>query len=81
MTPINIMIIMAAVHLSLIVTYHIITYMKGGVIRSKIKFSGNLLARITRLHKKTLPQQFQLRDNIRNNIPEVVLIIMSTVNH
>ena len=69
---INVMITIAAVHFFFIVTYHIITYVRGGVIRDKIQLSVNTLTRwITRLHRKSQSQQFQLQDNIRDNIPEV----------
>ena len=72
MTIINTMITMAAVHFIFIMTYHIITYVHGGVIRNKIQLSVSALTRwITRLHDKSQPQQFQLQDNIRDNIPEV----------
>ena len=68
----NIMIIMAAVHFSLIIVYHMITYVHGGVIRNRIQLSVNTLTGcITRLKNRTHTQQFQLQDNIRNNIPEV----------
>ena len=68
---IHAMITMAAVHFIFIITYHIITYMFGGVIRSKIQLSVNtVIGWITRL-QKSQPQQFQLQDNIRDNIPEV----------
>ena len=46
--------------------------MFGGVIRNKIQLSvSTLTGWITRLHNKSQPQQFQLQDNIRDNIPEV----------
>ena len=69
-TAINIMITMAAVHFIFIITYHIITYAHGGVIRSKIQESINTLKiLITRLYSKPQHQQFQL-GSIRDNIPE-----------
>ena len=67
---VNIMITMAAVHFIFIITYHIITYVCGGMIRNKIQSS--VTEWITSLYNKSQPQQFQLQDNIRNNIPEVV---------
>ena len=68
---IHTMITMAAVHFIFIITYHIIIYMFGGVIRNKIQLSVNtVIGWITRL-RKPQPQQFQLQDNIRDNIPEV----------
>ena len=66
---VNIMIAMAAVHFIFIITYHIITYVHGGVIRNKIQSS--VTEWITSLYNKPQPQQFQLQDNIRNSIPEV----------
>ena len=69
---INIIITMAAVHFIFIITYHMITYLYGGVIRNKIQLSvSTLTGWIIRLHNKSQPQQFQLQDNIRDNIPEV----------
>ena len=70
-TTVNIMITMAAFHFSLIIVYHMITYVCGGVIKNKILLSANTLTKwITRLRSKQ-PQQFQLQDNICDNIPEV----------
>ena len=66
---VNMMIAMAAVHFIFIITYHIITYVHGGVIRNKIQSS--VTEWITSLYNKSQPQQFQLQDNIRNSIPEV----------
>ena len=72
MTIINTMITMAAVHFIFIITYHIITYVYGGVIRNKIQLSINtLIGWITRFHNKSQDQQFQLHDDLRINIPEV----------
>ena len=69
LTVVNIMITIAAFQFIFIVTYHIITYACAGVIRSKIQLSRNMLARwITRLHNKLQNQQFELQDNMRNNI-------------
>ena len=75
-TAINIMITMAAVHFIFIITYHMITYACGGVITNKIQLSINALTGwITKLPKKSQPQQFQFQDNIHDNmyvyIPEV----------
>ena len=71
-TAVNIMITMAAVHFIFIITYHMITYARGGVIRNKIQLSLNTFTGwITRLHRKSQPQQFQLEDKIHDNIPEV----------
>ena len=70
-TAINIMIAVAAIHFGFIITYHIIIYVYGGVLRNKIWLNVNTFREwITRLHKKLQPQQFQLRESIRDNIPE-----------
>ena len=72
MTAVNVMVVIAAVHFTLIIIYHMITYMHGGVIRNKIQLSIDTFTRwVTRLHDKSQPQQFQLQDNVRDNIPEV----------
>ena len=71
-TIVTIMISMAAIQFTFIITYHMITYVCGGVIRNKILLSINgFTGWITRLQKKSQPQPFQLESNIRNNIPEV----------
>ena len=71
-SAITVMITVAAVHFSFIMVYHVITYVHDGVIRNKIQLCINTLTGwITRLHKKSQPQRFQLQDNIRDNIPEV----------
>ena len=71
-TVVNIIIAMAAVQFIFMITYHIITYVCGGVIRSKIQLSINTnTGWITRLHHRSQHQQFQLKGNIRDNIPEV----------
>ena len=72
MTVSNVIIAMAAVQFTLIIIYHVITYVHGGVIRNKIQLSLNSFTRwVSRLHIKSQHQQFQLPDNTRNNIPEV----------
>ena len=71
-TVVNVAITLAAVHFSFIIVYHMITYVYGGVIRNKIQLSINILTGwITRLKNRTHTQQFQLQDNVRDNIPEV----------
>ena len=75
-TVVQTTITMAAIHFIFIITYHIITYVYGGVIRSKIQLGVNTFTgRVTRLHKKLQPQRFLLQDNICDNmyvyIPEV----------
>ena len=71
-TAINAAITVAVVHCSFIILYHMITYVCGGVITNKIQLSFNTITEwITKLHRKSQPQQFQLQDNIRKKIPEV----------
>ena len=75
-TAVQTIITMAAIHFIFIITYHMITYVYGGVIRSKIQLGINTFTgRVTRLHKNLQPQRFLLQDNIRDNIyvyiPEV----------
>ena len=75
-TAVQAIITMAAIHFIFIITYHMITYVYDGVIRSKIQLGVNTFTgRVTRLHKKLQPQRFLLQDNIRDNmyvyIPEV----------
>ena len=69
---VQIIITMAAIHFIFIITYHMVTYVCGGVIRNKIQLSVNtFIGRFTKLHRKSQPQQFQLQDNIYVYIPEV----------
>ena len=53
-TVVNVIIAVAAVQFIFIITYHIITYVCGGVIRSKIQLSINTSTGwITRLHNRS----------------------------
>jgi len=63
-TATNAVIAMAALHFTLIVMYHIITYMFGGVIRSKIEQGVNTV--VGWLNNRTQTGQFELA-----NVPEV----------
>ena len=63
-TAITAVIAMAAVHFTLIVVYHIITYMCGGVIRKKIQQGVNTV--MGWINNRSTVQSFQLA-----NIPEV----------
>ena len=71
---VNIMITMAAIHFTLIITYHIITYVCSAAIKMKIKSSFTAIFKwINTLRRK--PQNdnhFELQDNVRCNIPEAV---------
>ena len=63
---------MAAAHFIFIITYHIIAYIFGGVIRNKIQLIVNIFTRsVTGFNNRLQHQQFRLQENIRNNIPEV----------
>ena len=71
-TVVNIIIILSAVHFIFIITYHIITYMFGGVIRNKIQLSvSTLTGWINRLSKKSQHQHLELQNILRDRIPEV----------
>ena len=71
-TIVNLMIIMAALQFTLIISYHIITYVSDGLIRKRIQLSTNKLTKwMKRLQSKPQPQQFQLQDDISHSIPEV----------
>ena len=70
LTSVTIMISTVALQYTFIITYHIVTYVCGGVIRNKIQPSINTFTGwITRLNKKIKVQHFQLENNIRDNIP------------
>ena len=66
---VNIMITMAVVHFIFIITYHIITYVCGGVIRNKIQSSVNTFTKWT--NKFPEHEKFQLQHDVRDRIPEV----------
>ena len=72
-TVVNVMITISAVQFMFIFTYHLITYGCGGSIRKRIQFCTRSLTQWigTRLQKRPQCQNFQLQDNIRDNIPEV----------
>ena len=70
---VNIMIAIAAVHFIIIIVYHIVTYMCSAVIKSKVKSSINvIIQKMNVLQRRSFINQFELEDNIRSNIPEVV---------
>ena len=73
MTVINIIIIMVMMQFSFILTYHIISYVCGVHDLSKKIVTGVNSFRnwITKSCSKPRGQQFQLHDNIQDNIPEV----------
>ena len=66
------MVTMVAIQFLYIIAYQFITYVHGGVIRSKMHLSVNILKGwVTRLHNRSQHQEFQLQNRIRDNIPEV----------
>ena len=68
----NIMITMAAVHLTLIIFYHIITYLCHDVIKNKMElYFTNLTGKIRGLCKGQPSQEFELEVTTRDKIPEV----------
>ena len=68
MTAINIMITMAAIHFSLIIMYHIITYMCGGVISERLQSGINVCIRAIKCKQKSETEHFNL---LNHNIPDV----------
>ena len=71
-TVVNTIIILSAVHFIFIITYHIITYMFGGVIRDKIQLSvSSLTGWVNRSYKKSQHQHLELQNILRDKIPEV----------
>ena len=70
-TSVNVMVSIAAVHFTLIIIYHMITYLHGGVIRNKIQLSIDTFTRWVTRFIKSQPQQFQLQNDVHDNIPEV----------
>ena len=67
---VNIMITIAAIHFTMIIVYHIITYVCNAAIKTKVKSSINVIINV--LQRKSFTNQFELEENIRNNIPEAV---------
>ena len=71
-TTVNVAITVATVHFSLNIVYHIITYVCGGVTRNKIQLIINTFTGwVTKFHRNSHHLEFQLEDNIRDNIPEI----------
>ena len=70
-TIVNTMITMAAVHFIFIITYHMITYMYGGVIRSKIQLSIDTFTKWISRPRFSEHEKFQLQDDIIDRIPEI----------
>ena len=71
---VNIMITMAAFHFTLIILYHIITYVCSTAIKNKSKSCSDKISKqITMLKwKSQTVHQFELQANVRCNIPEAV---------
>ena len=73
MTTTNIMVYMAAFQFSFIIIYQIITCLCSDSNKHKMWTSVSRLAKwITMVHSNPQSQPFELHDNIRNKIPEVV---------
>ena len=71
-TVVNTLITLSIVHFIFIITYHIITYMFGGVIRNKIQLiASTLTGWINRSYKKTQHQHLELQNILHDKIPEV----------
>ena len=70
---VNIMITIAAIHFTMIIVYHMITYVCSAAIKTKVKSAINLIIKkINALQGKSFINQFELGDNLRCNIPEAV---------
>ena len=71
---VNIMITMAAFHFTLIILYHIITYVCSAAVKIKLKSCSDKISKqITMLKwKSQTVHQFELQANVRCNIPEAV---------
>ena len=73
MTTTNIMVYVAAFQFSFVIIYQIITCLCSDSTKHKMWTSVSKLAKwITMMHSKPQSQPFELHDNIRNKIPEVV---------
>ena len=71
-TIVNVMITLSAVHFMLIIAYHIVTYMHGGVIRNKmcLPIMGTLRKWIAP-SAQVQNQLIELKDLPHCNIPDV----------
>ena len=73
MIAVNVMIVLAMLHLSLVTVYHIISYTLSGKSRKKLQLCISVvIGWVRRLCKKPGVQQFELHDNVNINIPEAV---------
>ena len=68
---VNVMIIVAAIQLLFIITYHFITYVYGGVIKNKIQWNIATLSKQILSLIKAETQPMQPQDFALDNIPEV----------
>jgi len=71
---VNIMVSIVAVQFSVIVLYHILTYITSDAIKDKLKFGGSFKIEqiVRRFYRKSCVQQFELRENTAHlNIPNV----------
>ena len=69
MTAVNILIATAAVQFSIIFIYHIITYMRDGIIRNKIQCTVSTLRGC--ISRAPDQQQYELGESLSCNIPDV----------
>ena len=74
-TAVSIMVSMVAVHFSLIVFYHILTYVTNDMIKNKLMIVRQkcaIVQFVKRMYKKSRLQQFELRNNMAHlNVPNV----------
>ena len=74
-STVNIMVFMVAVHFSLIVLYHILTYTTGDITKVKLKDGVRkciIVQFVKRMYGKSRVQQFELRNNMAHlNVPNV----------
>ena len=70
---VNVVVGLAAVHFSLIIKYHIVTYLLSGVTRNKIKLHiRTSIGWITRQQKKPKFHEFVELHDIGDRVPEAV---------
>jgi len=73
MIAVNVIIGLAIIHFSVIITYHVFTYALSKMARNKLHLHiSNLLEWITRNKSNPSEQQFRLNSFVRNKIPSAV---------
>jgi len=76
-TPANVMVITAAVHFGLIVTYHIVAFLFGKNIRiveNIVLGISRLAKRVKSFHHRKHSEEFDLPEYVRNRIPELEML-------